>query len=509
MNPDEGFIPRFMETAAREPDRIFARMEQGDTLTFADLATRSGQIARRLLDAGLQPGDRVVLMLRNDPDTIALIFALARAGLVWVPVNVQFLGTGLAHILTHSAPSAILAETDCLTALADCGASLPVLMIARGDASWEALFATGAPALLPAPPPGHALFALSYTSGTTGLPKGVQVTHHMFRVAGEGAARVADVHDDDVLFVWEPFYHIGGSQLLVLPSLARVSLHLVARFSASRFWAQAAAAGATHIHYLGGILQLLLRQPPGPAEHAHRVRIAWGGGCPPNIWATVQDRFNLRIRECYGMTETSSFVTCNADGVTGSVGRPLPWMSVSIRDARGRPVPCGERGEIVAASTDAGALTPGYFRNPEATANALRDGMLHTGDLGSLDQDGFLWFHGRLSDNVRVRGENVSAWEVEHVVNGHPLVKECALVGVAAEIGEQDIKIFVQVRENQTLDPAALAAWLQTRLPRFQRPRYIAFVEDFERTPSQRIMKHRLSKETGGCWDRQQMESSG
>jgi crotonobetaine/carnitine-CoA ligase len=319
------------------------------------------------------------------------------------------------------------------------------------------------------------------------------VTHRMLRLAGEGALLVAAARDGDVLFMWEPLYHIGGAQLIVMPLRLRVVLAMVGRFSASRFWAEAKAEGATHIHFLGGILQILLKQPESPLDRSHGVRIAWGGGCPVDVWRPFEQRFGVQIRECYGMTEASSFTTYNDAGVVGSVGLPVPWLSVTVRDAQGREVPQGVRGEIVVRANDPTALTPGYFRNPTATAKALRDGALHTGDCGSFDTDGNLMFRGRLSDSVRVNGENVSAWEVEHVAAQHPAVQDCAMIGVAAEVGEHDIKLFVQPRDGMTIDLAALSAWLTERLAPYQNPRYLATVAEFERTPSLRIMKHKLS----------------
>jgi len=165
-------------------------------------------------------------------------------------------------------------------------------------------------------------------------------------------------------------------------------------------------------------------------------------------------------------------------------------------------VPHGERGEIVVRTSRPDALFSGYFRNPEATARALRGGALFTGDLGELDEEGNLVFLGRLTDSVRCRGENVSAWEVERVVAAHQAVEDCAMIGVAAEIGEQEIKLFVKPKPGMTLDPAALSAWLGAQLAPYQNPRYIALVDEFERTPSQRIMKHVLSRDVAVCWDR-------
>jgi crotonobetaine/carnitine-CoA ligase len=277
---------------------------------------------------------------------------------------------------------------------------------------------------------------------------------------------------------------------------------MVDRFSASRFWDEVRGFGATHIHFLGGILQILLKQPPVPRDREHGARVAFGGGCPPDVWRLFEERFGVQIRESYGMTEAASVTTYNDTGLVGSVGRPLPWFRVDILDEQGRPVPAGGRGEIVVTALLEGAITPGYYENPEATARTLEGGSLHTGDIGSFDAHGNLYFHGRASDNVRVGGENVSAFEVEHVAAKHPDVEDCAMVGVASDVGEQDIKLFVKPAAGADLDVEALSQWLGERLAPYQAPRYIALVEEFDRTPSQRIMKHKLSTATDDCWER-------
>jgi crotonobetaine/carnitine-CoA ligase len=356
------------------------------------------------------------------------------------------------------------------------------------------------------PPKPDDLFAIMYSSGTTGRPKGVLVTHRMLRLSGEGVVLASTAMDGDVLFLWEPLYHIGGAQMTVLPLIRDVHLAMVDRFSASRFWGQAKANGATHMHYLGGILQMLLKQPSSELDRTHGVRVAWGGGCPRDVWQLFEDRFGVEIHECYGMTEASSITTWNERRVLGSVGRPVPWFRVELLAPDGRSVPPGERGEIVVHPDVPGAITRGYFRSPQTTSQALRDGALYTGDTGSFDTEGNLYFHGRSTDNVRVRGENVSAFEVEHVAAKHPAVEDCAMIGVPAEIGEHDIKLFVKLRPNTTFDSTELSQWLAARLASYQNPRYITVVEDFERTPSQRIMKHRLSPSTAGAWDRAKIQ---
>jgi crotonobetaine/carnitine-CoA ligase len=496
---DAGFVGLLTRRAAHEPQRTYARY-CGEPVSYGEIERRSAAFASDLRERGLKSGDRVAVMMRNSVATIAVVFGLARAGIAWVPVNAQQRGEGLRYLLTHPQPKLIVVDDDLATLVQEAlpEAATPIL---RQGPELDAILDGSGRFDEPAPAP-DAVFAIMYTSGTTGRPKGVVVSHRMLRLAAEGVGRVSAAKPGEVLFVWEPLYHIGGAQLLALPMIRDITLAMVDRFSASRFWSQVKAEGASHIHYLGGILQILLKQPPSPLDRDHGVRIAWGGGCPPDIWPQFRDRFGVEIRECYGMTEASSITTCNDNGVVGSVGRPMPWFGVRLLGADGTQVANGERGEIVVDAGIEGAIFPGYLDNPEATAKALRHGALHTGDLGSFDIAGNLYFHGRMTDSVRCKGENVSAWEVEHVAAEHEDVEDCAMIGVASDVGEQDIKLFVKPREGAQVDAVALSDWLAQRLAPYQNPRYIAFVADFERTASQRIMKHKLSPRLDDAWDR-------
>ncbi len=501
MNGD-GFADLLNEAAARDPEGIYARFN-GAPLTFSELDRRAAAFSSALEEMDIGKGARVAVMMRNSVATLAVIFGLARSGIAWVPVNVQQRGEGLRYLLGHARPSLIVLDEDFGGVVGDAS---PVRTLAHGPAgALDRVLDSGArPANSPTMQPDDA-FAIMYTSGTTGRPKGVIVSHRMLRLAADGVCLLTGARKDDVFFVWEPLYHIGGAQLLPLPMLRGITLAMVDRFSASLFWQQVRDEGASHIHYLGGVLQILLKQPEAAGDRDHKVRVAWGGGCPVNIWRAFQERFGVDIRECYGMTEASSITTFNDRGIVGSVGRPLPWFSVDLLDAAGLPVRPGEQGEIVVRTSEPGALFPGYFDNPLATAQALRGGALHTGDLGSHDAEGNLTFHGRMTDSVRCRGENVSAWEVEHIAVEHPAVADCAMIGVAAEIGEQDIKLFLKAKPGHTIDPAAFSAWLAARLAPYQNPRYLAVIDDFERTASQRIMKHTLSTRLDDCWDRNTM----
>lgn len=499
------FVRAFGEKARKSPEKIFATFS-GDPITFGDLDAMSATFAAYLRREGVRRGDAAAVMMRNSRHSLAILFGLAKAGIVWVPVNAQLKGEGLAYILEHCGAKAVICDAELLPIVESSGADTAAFKtIIAGDPdaanALEPIFDKALP-FDETPPDADDLFAVMYTSGTTGRPKGVMVTHGMMRLSGEAVKYLTRAADGDVFLVWEPLYHIGGAQLIILPLLADVVLAMVERFSASRFWDQVRESGATHIHYLGGILQILLKQPETQDDRTHKVRIAWGGGCPRDIWTAFQERFGVEIRECYGMTEASSLTTCNDEGVVGAVGRPMPWFSVDVVDEEGLPVPSGEMGEIVVSTSLPGAIFKGYLDNPEATAKALRDGRLHTGDRGAIDTRGVLWFHGRMTDSVRCKGENVSAFEVENIAARHPCVEDCALIGVAADVGEQDIKLFVKPKAGQELDYRAFSDWLGERLAGYQLPRYLEVVEEFERTPSQRIMKHRLNPDVSASWDR-------
>jgi crotonobetaine/carnitine-CoA ligase len=481
------------------PDRVVLAFD-AEAWTVARLRRHVALSQAWLAEQGLVRGDRVAVMLKNHPAHVALIYALILSGMVWVPVNTRLKSAGLQYLIDHAKPKLVVVEPEFDAQVSEAGAAHAFKLVhaAIHDTQTEA-------ALTPAGSLPGDLLCLIYTSGTTGAPKGVRFTHRMLRIASEAALRVAGAKHGDRLFLWEPLCHIGGAQMLMAPFLEPVSLHVVPAFSLSRFWEQIATSGATHLHYLGGVLELLMRQPESiPTDHT--IRVAWGAGLNKLTWKQAQDALGMELRECYGMTECSSFGTYNESGKPGSIGRVLPWMTLDLLDENGQSVGVGEHGEIVLATDVEGAFLEGYLDNPEASASALRGGRLFTGDIAWRDAEGDLFFVGRRTDSMRVRGENVSAWEIERVFSQHPEVSSVAAVGVKSEIGEQEVLLYVQCADSSAENLArlapALSNWASGRLASFQLPRYYRLVERFDLTPSERIRKHLLSRDVDGAWDR-------
>lgn len=485
---------RLREHAAAYPARPYA-VEQGRTTTLAELDALVDRIAEALSAAGVDGSARVAISLPTTVLHAAAIFAVLRRGALWVPMNLQLKGAPLEHLMADSGASHLIAasESAIVTSVEEVrrsrhGASLDGGRVIPDPTGVDARIWRIDDGIALDPVPDTSV--LMYTSGTTGPPKGVRVSETMLRASAVGAIHVTDVRPGDVLYVWEPLFHIGGAQMLLVPLYSDSHLALAPRFSASRFWDDVCRVGATHVHYLGGILQILLQLPDSEAERRHGVRIAWGAGATPALWAACEQRFGFSLHECYGMTETSSIVAVNRGEREGGIGRPVPWFDVRL-DGQAEPS-AGTDAEIVVRGRIPGLTTAGYLGNDEATSKARDGEWFRTGDHGAWDESGRLHFRGRASDSVRVRGENVSAWQVEDVFGQHPDVDRCAVVGVSADVGEEEMLLLLTAADGRVLDPEAVRAWGVDRMARFQVPRYVKLIDEMPLTPSQRIAKHRL-----------------
>lgn len=495
------------------PDVIFCI--EGDTkISNRTVEQRVNALANSFSQLGIGAGSNVAVMMGNHAEHIFTFFALAKLGAVWVPINVNLRGVSLEWIIEKAAPRAIIADAEFWEQLEPAVTNRVELLILRNPTGGGivrksldfAAVTKGAVTLPDGKPTLDETRAIVFTSGTTGPPKGALLTERMLQTCAIAAGIAADVQSGDVFLLWEPIYHTAGAQICILALREPIALAVVPRFSASRFWDQVHRYGVTKIHYLGGVLDILLKSTPTPNDRKHTVKIAFGAGCSREAWRVFEERFGIQIREVYGLTEGSCFTTLNASGKIGSIGKPYSYLEVRIVDDAGNPLLAGQIGEIVMRGKEPGLIMKGYLGDPETTAAALENGWLHTGDLARYDEDGDFFYVGRKTDSIRHRGENISAWEVERVLNSHPAIQESAVIGVKAEVGEQELKAFIKLVVGVNLHPIDLIEWCDLRMPRYQIPRYIAFVDAFEKTPTLRIRKERLSKDTISCWD---LERSG
>ena len=496
------------------PDAVFG-IHNGKQITYADMWQRVNQISGGLAELGIRAGDRIAVMSANHPDHIYSVFAIANIGAVWVPINIHLKGPGLEYILGQSAPSCLIIDENILEQQKSIIENLDIknIVVRReidsrtniDQADFQQI-ANSKNMLPEVCPTDTELRCISFTSGTTGPPKGVYLTEKMLFACANGAAVASEVQPDDVYLLWEPVYHSSGIQMCILALMEPIRLIIIPRFSVSLFWTQVRENKVTKLHYLGGIIDILLKQPLSEEDQSHHIKIAFGAGCRQENWCEFEQRFGVKINEVYGLTEASGFTTINQTRKVGSIGKPLPYFDVKLSEPVDASGPASQVGEILIKENIPGLITKGYHNNQEATDEALQDGWLHTGDIGLLDTDGDLFYMGRIKDCIRRRGENISAWEVERVLNMHPEIIESAVIGVQSEVGEQDVKAFLRTRPGSSIKPIEIIRWCETRMPYHQIPRYIDFVKSFVKTPTQRIRKKILPAALNDCWD---LEKSG
>lgn len=505
--------------ARNHPDRDF--LVFGDrSWTYRQFDDWVDHVAGGLTALGLSKGDKLAIMLPNCPEFMALWFACARIGVVEVPVNTAYRGPLLRHILEHSdARMAVLghefverlrhdtvgfAKLEKLVTWSE-EASEP-MAAAIPTLSFQAMLAAAVP--VPEVSVGHRdTMAIMYSSGTTGPSKGIQLSHNYFWWGGSMAVRNGRLDGSQRLYTCLPLFHANAQLTTAMPALmAGATFILDDRFSATTFWHRLRDCRATSFAYVGGMLAMLMKQEPSAADRAHHVARAVGGGAPKELWPDFEKRFGLRIYEGYGQTENCVALSSPHEGPrVGSIGLPICGYDVDLVDDDDQPVGPHAIGELVFRPQHPYIMMDGYYKMPEATVAQSRNLWFHTGDLMKRDGDGYYYFVDRKKDAMRRRGENISAFEVEMVVNAHPAVLESAAIAVPSEVGEDEVMVCVVARPDHTLDPLDLIKHCENLMPYFAVPRYVDLRVDLPKTPTHRVEKYRL-RETGitpTTWDRE------
>jgi crotonobetaine/carnitine-CoA ligase len=489
--------------AAEHGDRTFVTFA-GEACSYAQLRERSDGVAAWLQARGIGSGDRVAMLMANSLEFLYVFLGIARAGAVSVPVNASSVGEGLHYTLEHSGAAGIVVDAALVPNL-DAIDPLPALGWRRVTEELDEVLASGTPgpvALAPLDP-----MSIIYTSGTTGPPKGVVLSHTSYLNTGRYFVEHYGLDGTDVLHTCLPLFHCNAQQCTVMPGLvAGATVALDGKFSLSRFWGWIDESGATVTNLLGSMLALMAKRPQDEVERRNRLRFMAAAPVPEALHRPLEERFGLQIVEGYGLTETGTMACKNpvSDTRSGTIGIALDHNEVRIVGPEGDECAPGVTGEIVTRTRIPGAYMTGYFREPEKTAEAMRDGWFHTGDAGYRREDGYHVFVDRMKDTIRRRGENISSFLVEKAITAHPDVVDAAAIAVPSELSEDDVKIVVVVRPGVSLAPAEVVEWARGRLAEHEVPRYVEFREEFPRTETGRIQKYALRGEgVGAAWDRE------
>jgi crotonobetaine/carnitine-CoA ligase len=500
--------------AERYGDRIL--LVSGETRwTFAQVAAIAAASAQALVDAGIKPGDRVALMCSNRPEFLQVYLGCAWLGAIAVPINTALRGFQLSHIFRNSRPALLVVEAQFVVAIesVEAGVELPprTWIIGAAAGAIEArLSALPLPALGAAAParavrPGDTV-AILYTSGTTGPAKGVCCPQAQLFWWGIYSARALGVGEGDVLFTTLPLFHTNALNAFYQALLNGCTYVLEPKFSASGFWAAARRHNATVGYLLGAMASMLLAQPKSADDSTHRLRVALGGGVPPQIHGPFLQRFGVPLVDGYGSTETN-FVFAGAipSDRPGTMGYLADGIEARIVDENDSTLPDGQAGELVLRAREPFAFATGYFGMPEKTVEAWRNLWFHSGDRVVRDADGHYRFIDRMKDSIRRRGENVSSWEVEQTIQSHPAVAACAIYPLPSELGEDEVAAAILLEPDQSLEPVDVIRHCEGKIAYFAIPRYVRILSQMPLTENGKIKKGVLRDAgvTTDTWDRE------
>ena len=520
-------LPALLEARARaDPDAPFVLFDdlhrQVTARTYRAFEREVNRTAHLLDRLGVRRGDTVNLLLANCLEFLALWFGAAKLGAVIVPVNTASSASELEYLVAHSESRLIFTQADLLDLARQVRGRCPrveeVLVCGSGAPSPLVDFGrlvahcpdTPPPAPMPSPTDEAAIL---YTSGTTARPKGVLVTHANYLCAGETVARAVRLTPRDRQLCVLPLFHGNAQYYSTMSALvAGASVALMARFSASRYFDQAIAHRCTISSLFAAPIRMLLAQPRRPEHTRNKLRtVIFAQSVTPAQLDEWEERFRAPLMQLWGMTETMGPPIINpfeGERRNMSMGLPAPGYTSRLVDESGRPVARGAIGQIVVRGEPGLSLMKGYYKNPDATAETIRDGWLWSGDNARQDEDGYYHFVDRAKDMIKRSGENVAASEVEAVIREHPGVFDCAVIGVPDDMRDEAILAVVVPRGGgegsfpDGLTEDDVIGWCRERLAGFRVPQFVRFRVELPRTSVGKIRKHVLRAEvraeTGG-----------
>ena len=512
--PREDVVLRYVldRIAAERPDAIFAVFRDGSTWTWGHLLVQTRRVAAGLRQAGIEQGDHVATFLPNTAEAALAWYGVNYLGAVYVPLNPAYRGNLLEHTVRTSDASLVIAHAELAGRLAaiDRARLTDIVVVGEGapnvglqQRAWDEVIATGDDPGAPDTPiePWHDQ-AVWYTSGTTGPSKGV-LSSYLHSYAMFGPTTWPFVTADDRWLVNLPLFHLGGCGLWNAMLLRGGSVAFIERFRTQDFWPAVREMGATCCFLLGTMAAYLDSAPARVDDADHPMRLMFQVPVVDDV-PSFAERFGVEVRAVYNMTEVNMPIfTGPTPALPNTCGRIRNGCEVRLVDDNDLEVTTGEVGEFAVRSDTPWSMNHGYYKDPEATVRAWRNGWFHTGDMGRRDADGNFFFVDRKKDAVRRRGEFVSSLELEIELCAHPAITSAAVIGVPNAYAEEDVMAVLKLADGEKLDGADLIKWLRPRVAHFMLPRYVRVVSDFPMTPTEKIRKTVLREEglTPDTWD--------
>ena len=514
------------DKVAAHPDRIFIKLAaDGRAFSYDQTHRLSNRLAHGL-EALLRSVDgrreTVALLLDNCVEYLLLLFAIAKNGSVAAPVNTGARADLLAYYLNLSDAVLIITDEAHLERVLAVRKRVPTLrgivVLRKGqtfagdhaDVIDYAALDVANESMPDTVVRYDDLAMLAFTSGTTGPSKATAYTHAAVLQGSIAYAEAWAYRPDDIYFVCLPFFHMNALRSSTYIALVvGGAVALSTRFSASAFWKEVRDTKATTFNLLGSMLNILWAQPPSAEDGKHSARMCRSAPMP-TFAREFEKRFDIRLITTYGVSDFGTPVAFTLEDPPeklGSAGKLQNGWNLRIVDDDDFDMPVGEVGEIVLRNNFMWGEASGYYKMPEATVAAMRNGWFHTGDLGYLDADGYLYFVGRKKDAIRRRGENISAWEVEQILLKHPAVGEVAVYAVPSEMSEDEVAASVIFKVGQSATELEIVEYCAVRMAYFMVPRYFEFCADLPRTLSQKIEKFKLREaaqdDMSRFWDRE------
>ncbi len=499
----------FLDRAGITPDRPLVYYYD-DTISYARVNDRANAVAAFLEGKGVKKGDVVSIMILNSPEIYYTMFGAQKLGCVTGSINYMLKGPEIAYVLEDSRPKVVFVGSDYMEEFAkgfNMSGHKPLVVEALTDvAHSEKISGITLGEIIETYPTRERLVKQSpddptlllYSSGTTGMPKGILLSNRNELCICKGTAAFGNSRPDDVFMIILPMFHVNPICVWTYPCIYQnLSICIRRTFSPAEFWPALTRYGVTTVQGVPAIYAYVYsKADPATIEFDKlRLRMAFTGAAPMPVELIhgFKDKYGVEVVDGYGLTEATGVSTTSTaiPQNIGSIGMAFPGLEVEIMDEENNILPYGERGEICVKGD---AVMLGYLNKPEATAEAIKDGWLHTGDMGHMDETGYVYISGRKKEMINRGGENIYPREIEMPLEKHPKIAEVAVIGAPdSQLGER-VRACIILNEGCTMSADEVKEYLADKIAKFKLPELVEFMTDFPRNPTGKILKQELKK---------------